>query len=156
VITLAGQFADAGRAAGFRVERYGESEGCPLFALTRRTPGPRPRLYLSTGIPWRRARAASCPAPADRRGFFDRRAHWFLCPLINPAGLARGTRENADGLDLNRDYKDRRSAEIRAHIAWLERQPPFDFTMCCTRIGRPRAFTCTSSIPTTAPPSRRR
>jgi len=42
VITLAGQFADAGRAAGFRVERYGESEGCPLFALTRRTPGPRP------------------------------------------------------------------------------------------------------------------
>jgi len=130
VITLAGQFADAGRAAGFRVERYGESEGCPLFALTRRTPGPRPRLYLSTGI------HGDEPAPPlallrlIERGFFDRRAHWFLCPLINPAGLARGTRENADGLDLNRDYKDCRSAEIRAHIAWLERQPPFDFTMC--------------------------
>jgi hypothetical protein len=63
-------------------------------------------------------------------GVFDERANWFLCPLLNPTGFVRGTRDNAQGLDLNRDYKHLVSAEIRAHVAWLERQPNFDFTIC--------------------------
>ena len=40
----------AARAAGFRIEPFGSIAGCPLFALTKRTPGPRPRVYLSAGI----------------------------------------------------------------------------------------------------------
>jgi hypothetical protein len=39
---------------------------------------------------------------------------------LNPTGLANGTRENTDGLDLNRDYSDLKSEEIRAHVAWVE------------------------------------
>ena len=120
----------AGRAAGFRVEEFGEIEACPLFALTKRTSGPRPRIYLSSGL------HGDEPAPPlvllelIEAGIFDTRANWFLCPLLNPTGLMRGTRENSAGLDLNRDYKDLRSAEIRAHSGWLQRQPNFDLTLC--------------------------
>ncbi|MES1167187.1 MAG: M14 family metallocarboxypeptidase [Pseudomonadota bacterium] len=130
VTALVRRLAEAGRGRGFREEAFGEVEGCPLLALTKRTPGPRPRIYLSAGM------HGDEPAPPEailsllERGVLDDRATWFLCPLLNPAGLARSTRENAGGLDLNRDYKDLRSAEIQAHAAWLRRQPNFDLTLC--------------------------
>ncbi len=130
VTALTARLADAGRARGFRLEPFGEIEGCPLQALTRRTPGPRPRIYLSAGM------HGDEPAPPEallqllERGIFDDRATWLICPLLNPAGLARGTRENAGGVDLNRDYKDLRTREIQAHASWLRHQPNFDLGIC--------------------------
>ena len=47
---------------------------------------------------------------------------WLITPLLNPTGLAAGTRENKDGLDLNRDYHQPQSLEIQAQCAWLEKQ----------------------------------
>jgi murein peptide amidase A len=122
------QVEAAGRAQGFRVERFGETAVGPLVALTKRTPGPRPRIYLSAGI------HGDEPAPPLallnllERGVLDSRAVWFLCPLLNPVGFVSRTRENADGVDLNRDYKTLRSLEIQAHARWLQRQPNFDVT----------------------------
>ena len=127
---LAARFAATGRATGFRVETFGEHAGCPLFALTKRTPGPRPRIYLSAGIHGDEPAPPLAVLAMIEAGVFDSRATWFLCPLLNPAGFMRRTRENADGLDLNRDYKDLRSAEIRAHAGWLGRQPNFDLSLC--------------------------
>ncbi|HZP61719.1 MAG TPA: succinylglutamate desuccinylase, partial [Opitutaceae bacterium] len=49
-MALAAQFDALGGVAGFRVEKFGEVAGFPLFSLTKRTPGPRPRIYLSAGI----------------------------------------------------------------------------------------------------------
>ena len=129
-VVLAARFESAGRAAGFRVERYGEIVGCPLFALTKRTPGPRPRLYLSAGIHGDEPAGPLALLSMLEDGVFDHRATWFLCPLLNPAGHTAGLRENANGLDLNRDYLDLRSLEIAAHVAWLRRQPSFDCTFC--------------------------
>jgi hypothetical protein len=125
---VAARFIAAAPSAGFRVERFGETAAGPLIALTRRTPGIRPRIYLSAGI------HGDEPAPPLtllemlEAGLFDGRANWFICPLLNPNGLVRGVRENADGLDLNRDYKDLQSAETRAHVEWLQRQP--NFSVC--------------------------
>lgn len=62
-------------------------------------------------------------------GVFDQRANWLICPLLNPQGFSKATRENADAVDLNRDYKAVLAAETRAHIAWLQSQPDFDLTM---------------------------
>jgi hypothetical protein len=127
---VAARFRLAGRAAGFRVEQYGEIDGFPLIALTKRAPGNRPRIYLSAGM------HGDEPAPPLtllallETGFFDDRATWFICPVLNPTGLVRGTRENASGLDLNRDFLDVRATETRAHIGWLQRQPPFHLTLC--------------------------
>ncbi|HVU24698.1 MAG TPA: M14 family metallocarboxypeptidase [Opitutus sp.] len=129
-LDLVARFESSGRAAGFRAERFGEIAGCPLIALTKRTPGPRPRLYLSAGIHGDEPAPPLALLELLEAGAFDARAHWFLCPLLNPAGFLRGTRENADGLDLNRDYQHLASPEVCAHVAWLRRQPNFDFALC--------------------------
>ncbi len=123
-------FSEAAAAQGFRLERFGEIANCPLVAATKRTRGMRPRIYVSTGIHGDEPAGPHALLELLKAGVFDARATWFLCPLLNPAGFLRATRENAEGLDLNRDYKDLRSAEIRAHGAWLQRQPNFDVTLC--------------------------
>lgn len=120
----------AARAAGFRVERYGEIAGVPLFALTKRTRGPRRRIYLSAGIHGDEPAPPFALLELIEEGILDDRAVWFVCPLLNPVGFLRRTRENAAGIDLNRDYKALRSLEIQAHARWLQRQPNFDVTLC--------------------------
>jgi protein MpaA len=120
----------AAGAAGFRVEMYGEIAGLPLFAVTKRTPGPRPRIYLSAGIHGDEPAPPLALLQLMERGSFDARANWFICPLLNPVGFQRRTRENAEGLDLNRDFKALRALEIQAHVRWLQRQPNFDLALC--------------------------
>ena len=132
----------AARLAGFRVEPFGEIAGAakgdgappagsaPLFALTKRTPGPRPRIYVSAGIHGDEPAPPLALLALIEQGAFDERANWFLCPLLNPVGFIRRSRENADGIDLNRDYKALRSLEIQAHARWLQRQPNFELTLC--------------------------
>lgn len=127
---LIARLEDAGRSAGFRVDRFGEAAGHPLIALTKRTPGPRPRIYLSAGIHGDEPAPPLALLEMIEAGMFDTRATWFICPLLNPIGFTLGTRENADPLDLNRDYKDLRSAEIAAHVRWLRHQPNFDLVLC--------------------------
>ena len=126
---VAARFAAAGPAAGFLVEHFGETAAGPLIALTKRTPGPRPRIYLSAGIHGDEPAPPLALLEMLEAGRFDSRANWFLCPMLNPNGLAAGVRENRDGLDLNRDYKDLQSAETRAHVGWLRRQPNFVVTL---------------------------
>ena len=124
------RFAEAARVAGFNATRFGEIEGHSLLAYTKRTPGPRPRIYLSAGVhgdepapPWALLRLME-------EGFFDYRCTWFVCPLLNPTGFLRQTRENSSGTDLNRDYKSPQSSEVRAHVRWLQLQPNFDLVVC--------------------------
>lgn len=124
------RFRAAAAARGFREQVFGEAAGCPLVAFTRRTPGPRPRVYLSSGIHGDEPAPPLALLDLVMRGTFDRRADWLLCPMLNPAGFQGATRENAAGIDLNRDYKATRSAEVSAHIAWLRRQPNFHLTLC--------------------------
>src|SRR4051812_28951415 len=120
----------AGRAAGFRVEPFGDVGGLPLFSLTKRTPGPRPRIYISAGIHGDEPAPPLALLELIEHGILDGRAVWFICPLLNPLGFARRTRENADGIDLNRDYRALRSLEIQAHARWLQRQPNFELSLC--------------------------
>jgi hypothetical protein len=129
-MALAAQFGRAGARAGFRLETFGEIDGFPLIALTKRTRGPKPRVYLSAGIHGDEPAPPLALLSLIECGLFDDRAVWFLCPMLNPLGLARGTRENPSGLDLNRDYRHHESAENRAHVRWLSRQPNFDVALC--------------------------
>lgn len=127
---LVQRFELAARAQAFRYEVFGTVGGCPLVALTKRTSGPRPRLYLSSGIHGDEPAPPLALLEMIEAGVFNHRANWFICPLLNPSGFSGSHRENGDGLDLNRDYKDLRAAETRAHIQWLQRQPNFDTTIC--------------------------
>jgi protein MpaA len=127
---LAARFETAGKAAGFRFEAFGAAGGCPLFALTKRTPGSRPRIYLSAGIHGDEPAPPLALLSLIETGVLDSRAVWFVCPLLNPDGHVRGTRENPMGTDLNRDYRHLESPEVRAHIGWLGCQPNFDLAVC--------------------------
>jgi predicted deacylase len=127
---LVARFEAAGAKAGFRSESFGTTGNCPLIALTRRTGGPRPRIYLSAGIHGDEPAPPLALLSLVEAGEFDGRATWFICPLLNPDGIARGTRENASGTDLNRDYRHLESTEVRSHVRWLERQPNFDLAVC--------------------------
>jgi protein MpaA len=53
----------------------------------------------------------------------------FVVPCLNPGGFVRNTRENEHGIDLNRDYRSRKSPRVRAHIGWLEQRPRYDLTL---------------------------
>ena len=53
---------------------------------------------------------------------------WF-CPCLNPIGFTLNTRENGRGIDLNREYLNPISEEIKAHIQRLERKPKFDLCL---------------------------
>ena len=124
------RFEAAAPKAGFKVTPFGEIHGHPLLAYTKRSPGLRPRIYLSSGIhgdepapPWALLRLME-------EGLFDDRCTWFICPLLNPTGFLHRTRENHAKVDLNRDYKSPQTAEVQAHIGWLRRQPNFDLIIC--------------------------
>jgi protein MpaA len=127
---LVARFEAAGAKAGFRSESFGTTASCALIALTRRTAGPRPRIYLSAGIHGDEPAPPLALLALLEAGEFDGRATWFICPLLNPDGIARGTRENASGADLNRDYRHLESPEVRSHVRWLESQPNFDLAVC--------------------------
>lgn len=136
---FSGRFAAAALAAGFTEEKFGVIEEDGLLAYTKPAPG-RPKVYLSSGVhgdepapPWTLLRLL-------QDGFFDGRCAWHLCPLINPSGFRRGTRENAAGLDINRDYKALQTPEARAHVAWLQHQPRFDLVFCIHEDWEARGF----------------
>ncbi|MFN0127609.1 MAG: M14 family metallocarboxypeptidase [Verrucomicrobiales bacterium] len=78
--------------------------------------------YLSAGIHGDEPAGPLAALELLRAGAFDHGC-WRLCPALNPTGLAAGTRDTADGIDLNRDYWHRRSREVRAHADWLKSRP---------------------------------
>ena len=91
---------------------------------------PSTRLYISAGIHGDEPASPLAALRLLKENRWPENAEIFLVPCLNPVGHALNRRENADGIDLNRDYRNPRSAETRAHIAWLERQPQFDFYLC--------------------------
>lgn len=109
---------EAALAAGFSPTRLAEFDAGPLVAWER--PGPGPRIYLSAGIHGDEPAGPLALLALMREGFFDSPVHWLLCPALNPSGLAALTRENAGGVDLNRDYWLRETAEVVAHASWLD------------------------------------
>ena len=104
--------------------------GAELVAYRKGNPRAEKRVYLSTGI--------HGDEPAGPLSILKllRENHWpehigiWLCPCINLTGFPLNTRENAAGIDLNRDYRHFKSDETRAHASWLKEQPSFDIAVC--------------------------
>ncbi len=88
------------------------------------------RVYLSTGIHGDEPAGPLALRQLLQENRWPENLELWICPCLNPTGFALNRRENRDGMDLNRDYLAPRSDETRAHIAWLQRQPRFDLTLC--------------------------
>ena len=114
---------------GFQHHSYGQVASHPLIALTREAEPGKPRIYVSSGIHGDEPAGVLALIELYQSGFFDSRAAWFLCPMLNPTGLELGTRGNAGGKDLNRDYRHPQTVEVQSHRAWLEAQAPFHLAL---------------------------
>jgi len=120
----------AARQHNWVSETFHASADLKWLALKRRTPHSHFRVYISTGI---HGDEPAGPLAALRllcENAWSDQAEIILLPCLNPVGFANNTRENPQGIDLNRDYLNSQSPEIRAHIAWLEKQPAFDLCLC--------------------------
>ena len=124
---------DTARTRGWDIKsfhRAGDLEWWALRREPRQNVGRSFRLYLSAGI--HGDEPAGPLAMLHLLRAKDWPAGWdiTLVPCLNPSGFLSNRRENPDGLDLNRDYLRPRSAEIRAHVAWLEQQADYDLCVC--------------------------
>ncbi len=120
---------------GWTVETFGQQGEFNLLALHRpplsiRNPQSAIRIYLSAGIHGDEPAGPLAALRLLQENRWPANAELWFCPCLNPAGFALNRRENAEGKDLNRDYRHLGTAEVRAHIAWLERQPRFDLCLC--------------------------
>ncbi len=123
----------AARAGGWTSESFGRQGEIDLIALRRaplRAPRSPFRIYLSTGIHGDEPAGPLAALRLVRENRWPANAEIFLLPCLNPAGFRLNQRENAEGMDLNRDYRNPQTVEVRAHVGWLERQPPFDLYFC--------------------------
>jgi hypothetical protein len=113
-------FAKAAEKAGFSAEQLADTSAGPLMAWERHAAGP--RVYLSAGIHGDEPAGPLALLELMSSGFFSPEIHWSLCPALNPTGLAAAARDNAEGFDLNRDYRLRNTLEVAAHADWLSRR----------------------------------
>ena len=133
IIDLQGVLRDdleAARKFGWEIERLAVSDGLELLAFHRAAKDQRRRFYLSAGIHGDEPAGPLAVRRLLQDNDWPEDASLWICPCLNPTGFPLNRRENADGVDLNRDYRDRQSAEVRSHINWLEKQPELDVTLC--------------------------
>jgi len=147
-IDIRAMLREAGTAAqshGWRSELFHEAGEFKFIALRRasvstRNPQPAIRVYISAGIHGDEPAGPLAALRLIQENRWPENAEIFLLPCLNPAGFTVNRRENAGGMDLNRDYRNPQTAEVRAHIAWLERQPQFDFYLCLHEDWESRGF----------------
>lgn len=123
-IDLAGflrEFSEEAERRGFDAEELTTTTAGPLLAFTRVAAGE--PAYVSAGIHGDEPAGPLALLELLRAGFFEDGRSWSVCPALNPTGLSANTRENDGGIDLNRDYLQRETNEIRAHAGWLESRP---------------------------------
>jgi predicted deacylase len=101
-----------------------------FLAYCRGTPSARIRVYISAGIHGDEPAGPLAALQLLQDDSWPADAAVWMCPCLNPTGFPLNARENAQGIDLNRDYRHLESGEVRAHIDWLQRQPSFDLTLC--------------------------
>lgn len=137
VSALLTEILGSARVQGWQVEQLLARGGDPIIAChrlpadgTRDAGYPPRRIYLSAGIHGDEPAGPLALSRLLGRRLLPPDAELWLAPCLNPTGLRLNRRENADGVDLNRDYRQPRSDEVRAHVAWLERQPRFDLALC--------------------------
>jgi len=123
------EFHAAALAHNWTPQHFATIDNFELHGYRRTPPNPRRIIYISTGI-----HGDEPAGPVALRRLVDEDqwpndADLILSPCLNPTGLQLKTRENRHGIDLNRDYREPQSEEVRAHIAWLNQLPRFDLSL---------------------------
>lgn len=119
-------------ACGFEATRLTEVNGSPINALTRRPiPGSGAdfHLYLSSGVHGDEPAGPLALQTILRNDLLPRDIAISVLPLINPTGFEAQTRENANGYDLNRDFRTPANPETLAVKKYIEQLPAIDLSI---------------------------
>lgn len=120
----------AALADDFSWSAYGRIGDSDLPVLRRIQAPDAPEVYLSAGVHGNEPAGPLAVLELLQRRQLPPTLNYTLFPLVNPQGLATGTRENAAGIDLNRDYGHKpRSIETRAQLNWIGTRQ-FDLVIC--------------------------
>ena len=142
--------------AGWISEIFHTSGGYNWLAL-RRPPLTNPthpalRAYISAGVHGDEPAGPLAALRLLRENRWPASAEIFMCPCLNPFGFAANTRATGEGIDLNRDYLHFQAIETRVHVAWLEKRPRFDFSLCLHEDWESHGFYVYEQNPENAPP----
>ncbi len=120
----------AARRAGFHSRIFAKIGKYELPVLQREGPEAAPHVYLSAGVHGDEPAGTMALLDLLQKKAFPESLSFTLLPMLNPSGMEAGTRENAEGIDLNRDYgRTARSEEVRRHKKWMEGKR-FDLALC--------------------------
>ena len=114
--------------SGWECETFLDVPGITLRGYRRLTAGATKNFYFSTGI---HGDEPSGPLAMLQLIEADEwpEANLWMMPCLNPTGFKLNSRSNANGIDLNRDYRHFRSREVQAHVAWLKTLPWLDMSI---------------------------
>jgi len=127
-----GSIKSAARQHGWESEMFYLIGDLELLAFHRSptTSAKAKRIYISAGIHGDEPAGPLAALQLLQENRWPSSAEVWLLPCLNPAGFILNSRENDGRFDLNRDYRHLETAEVTAHVRWLERQPKFDTTFC--------------------------
>jgi protein MpaA len=112
-------------AADVRLREWGKRDSYPLIGVEIGNYSPSlPSVYISAGVHGDEPAGALALIDWVQQRYRELPGIWHLAPLVNPSGWDAGTRENADGIDLNRDYGIPHSVETQQQQRWMESLPP--------------------------------
>jgi hypothetical protein len=122
---------EAARADGWTIRHLSPTvvSARPWFQRAAQTGPGASRVYLSAGIHGDEISGPPALLELLRRADFFVAFNVTIFPILNPDGMARGTRGNADSIDLNRDYRNPQSTEIASHVEALKTLGRFDAAM---------------------------
>jgi protein MpaA len=123
------RFREAARDRGWVEDCYARIGEFDFCGYRRGPKDAERRVYLSAGIHGDEPAGPVALRRLVEEDQWPEGTAFFLQPCLNPTGLMLGTRENSAGIDLNRDYRSLKSAEVRAHVEWLNRLPRFDMAL---------------------------
>ncbi len=123
------EFHEAARARGWSAEHFANIDGFELHGYRRSPANPSRTIYISTGIHGDEPAGPVALRRLVEEDQWPADAALIICPCINPTGLRARTRESGSGADLNRDYREPKSPEVRAHTAWLDSLPRFEMSL---------------------------
>ena len=110
---------DHASACGWSFDSILSGPQLELPAWHRAIQRPRRRVYLSAGIHGDEPAGPLAARRLVQENTWPDDIELWLCPCLNPTGFAVNRRENAHGIDLNRQYLHPEAAETRAHVEWL-------------------------------------
>ncbi len=129
---VARRIRDAARERGWAICELTRQGEHPIWQLSKPPTDPvrHPRrIYISAGIHGDEPAGPLAALQLVEEHRWPAAVEIHLFPCLNPAGMMDNRREGLEGIDYNRDYRNPKTALVRAHRGWLDRQPDYDLAL---------------------------